>query len=119
MLFSEGYSIEYEKELTNGKQQFTYKKDDAVIEFDDFHRNIRIGAIATFDANMPSLEEYQKFIVTRSDKIRSELDWMVERIMDIYYKYINSISQEVENAIKQNKLDTLAQYYRKKRNSCS
>lgn len=114
LLFSEGYSIEYEKELTNGKQQFTYKKDDAVIEFDDFHRNIRIGAIATFDANMPSLEEYQKFIVTRSDKIRSELDWMVERIMDIYYKYINSISQEVENAIKQNKLDTLAQYYRKK-----
>lgn len=26
LLFSEGYSIEYEKELTNGKQQFTYKK---------------------------------------------------------------------------------------------
>lgn len=114
LLFSEGYSIEYKKEPQNGEQQCVYKKEDKKIEFTDFSKHIRFGAVSTFDANMPSLEEYQKYIMTRNGKIRSELDWAVERMMDVYYKYVNSISQEVENAIKQNKLDELAQYYRKK-----
>lgn len=63
---------------------------------------------------MPSLEDYQKYIITRSDRIRSELDWSVERLLEVYYKYVNSVSQEVENAIKQNQLDKLPQYYQKK-----
>lgn len=114
LLFSEGYAIEYRKDGLNGEPQCTYKKEDVEIGFDEFLQNSRIGCVTTFDANMPSLEEHQKYIANKSDRIRSELDWIVERIMNIYYKYVNSISQEVENAIKQNKLEALVQYYQKK-----
>ena len=114
LIFSEGYSIEYKKALPDGEMQCLYKKDGAEIAFKEFRSQVRLGVISTFDANMPSLEDYQKYIITRSDRIRSELDWSVERLLEVYYKYVNSVSQEVENAIKQNQLDKLPQYYQKK-----
>lgn len=114
LVFSEGYSIEYRKTLSDREMQCLYKKDGAEIEFKKFREQVRLGAISTFDSNMPSLEDYQKYIITKSDRIRSELDWVVERMLDIYYKYVNSVSQEVENAIKQNLLENLPLYYKKK-----
>ena len=76
--------------------------------------NVKTTAISTFDGTMPSLEDYQKYILLRSDKIRSELDWDVERSLDLYYRYVNGISQEVEKAIRENNLTDLSKYYRKK-----
>lgn len=114
LIFSEGYSIEYKKALPDKEMQCLYKKDGVEIDFNEFRSKIKLGAISTFDSNMPSLEDYQKFIITRGDRIRSELDWSVERMLEVYYRYVNSVSQEVENAIKQNLLEKLPLYYKKK-----
>ena len=114
LLFSEGYSIEYSYEEQNGEAQLHYKHNANEITFEEFLTNIKIGAISTFDSRMPSLKEYQENIVTKGEKIRSQLDWKVERMLTIYYKYVNSISQNVEKAISRNELDKLSLYYQKK-----
>ncbi len=114
LLFSGGYSIEYSYEEQNGGAQLHYKHNANEITFEKFLTNIKIGTISTFDSRMPSLKEYQENIVTKGEKIRSQLDWKVERILTYYYKYVNSISQNVEKAISRNELDKLSLYYQKK-----
>lgn len=111
LLFTKGYSIEYNNE---DKPQLLYKLNDLEITFEMFRSQIMIGTISTFDSRMPSLEEYQEQILTKGEKIRSQLDWVVEQMLNIYYKYVSTISQHVERAILKSEFDKLPQYYQNK-----
>lgn len=115
LVFTEGYSIEYSQlSDTTPSPSISYKQNGQAITRQQYQVNVKTTAISTFDGTMPSLEDYQKYILLRSDKIRSELDWDVERSLDLYYRYVNGISQEVEKAIRENNLTDLSKYYRKK-----
>lgn len=115
LVFTEGYSIEYSRPSDTTSSPFiSYKQNGQAITRQQYQVNVKTTAISTFDGTMPSLEDYQKYILLRSDKIRSELDWDVERSLDLYYRYVNGISQEVEKAIRENNLTDLSKYYRKK-----
>lgn len=115
LVFTEGYSIEYRRPSDTTSSPFiSYKQNGQAITRQQYLVNVKTTAISTFDGTMPSLEDYQKYILLRSDKIRSELDWDVERSLDLYYRYVNGISQEVEKAIRENNLTDLSKYYRKK-----
>ena len=115
LVFTEGYSIEYRRPSDTTPSPFiSYKQNGQAITRQQYQVNVKTTAISTFDGTMPSLEDYQKYILLRSDKIRSELDWDVERSLDLYYRYVNGISQEVEKAIRENNLTDLSKYYRKK-----
>lgn len=115
LVFTEGYSIEYRRPSDTTTSPFiSYKQNGQAITRQQYQVNVKTTAISTFDGTMPSLEDYQKYILLRSDKIRSELDWDVERSLDLYYRYVNGISQEVEKAIRENNLTDLSKYYRKK-----
>lgn len=115
LVFTEGYSIEYSRTSDTTPSPFiSYKQNGQAITRQQYQVNVKTTAISTFDGTMPSLEDYQKYILLRSDKIRSELDWDVERSLDLYYRYVNGISQEVEKAIRENNLTDLSKYYRKK-----
>lgn len=115
LVFTEGYSIEYRRPSDTTSSPFiSYKQNGQAITRQQYQVNVKTTAISTFDGTMPSLEDYQKYILLRSDKIRSELDWDVERSLDLYYRYVNGISQEVEKAIRENNLTDLSKYYRKK-----
>lgn len=115
LVFTEGYSIEYSQpSATTPSPSISYKQNGQAITRQQYQVNVKTTAISTFDGTMPSLEDYQKYILLRSDKIRSELDWDVERSLDLYYRYVNGISQEVEKAIRENNLTDLSKYYRKK-----
>lgn len=77
---------------------------------------ISIGAMSTFDINMPNEEQYKQYLAFKKDRIRSELDLRLDEWINAYYKYLAVISKEVENAVKQkpNNVEELLGLYDRK-----
>lgn len=75
-----------------------------------------IGAMSTFDINMPNEDQYKQYLAFKKDRIRSELDLRLDEWINAYYKYLAVISKEVENAVKQkpNNVEELLGLYDRK-----
>lgn len=112
VICTDGYRIVCKR--NNEEFVTTYYRQEQEIPFEQMP--ISIGAMSTFDTNMPNEEQYKQYLAFKKDRVRSELDLRLDEWINNYYKYLATISKEVENAVKQkrNNLDELIGLYDRK-----
>lgn len=95
---TEGYRISWENK--NDETHTICMLNGQNIPFEQFASNMKLEAITTFDCNMPNEETYKQYVTFKKDKVRSELDLILDDTLNEYYKYLASISRKVENSVK-------------------